>query len=363
MFKAEDQYLSVLKPGIKDYTEWSSPSNIALVKYWGKRPGQEPENPSLSFSLNESRTFTRVDYETKKDKALSWNFLFENKDSPSFEPKLRQFFQAVAPYIPFLYYLDLKISSSNTFPHSAGIASSASAMSALALCLVDIEMRILNSEIRGTDFFKKASFLARLGSGSASRSVYPAFSVWGETGKLPGSSDTFAVPVELPGDSFFNGLRDAILIVSSDKKEVSSTAGHGMMKNNPYSDVRYRTAHQNLSSLLNAISGTDESEFIHITEREALSLHGLMMTSDPGFILMKGGSIEIIQRIRKFRKETGIFITFTLDAGPNVHLLYHENDHESIKQFILKELRPFTEKHRIIWDRIGEGPRKSSSIL
>ena len=236
-------------------------------------------------------------------------------------------------------------------------------MSALALCLVDIEMRILNSEIRGTDFFKKASFLARLGSGSASRSVYPAFSVWGETGKLPGSSDTFAVPVELPGDSFFNGLRDAILIVSSDKKEVSSTAGHGMMKNNPYSDVRYRTAHQNLSSLLNAISGTDESEFIHITEREALSLHGLMMTSDPGFILMKGGSIEIIQRIRKFRKETGIFITFTLDAGPNVHLLYHENDHESIKQFILKELRPFTEKHRIIWDRIGEGPRKSSSIL
>lgn len=362
MFKTEDQYLSVLKPGIKDFTEWSSPSNIALVKYWGKRPGQEPENPSLSFSLSESRTFTRVDYEIKKDGALSWNFLFEKKESPSFEPKLRQFFHAVTPYIPFLNYLDLKISSSNTFPHSTGIASSASAMSALALCLVDIEIGILNSEIRETDFFKKASFLARLGSGSASRSVYPAFSVWGETGQLSGSSDTFSVPVELPEDSFFKGLRDAILIVSSDKKEVSSSVGHGMMENNPYSGVRYKSAHENLSSLLNAIFQTDKSEFIRITEMEALSLHGLMMTSDPGFILMKCGSIEIIHRIRKFREETGIFITFTLDAGPNIHLLYHENDHQRIKQFILTRLQPFTEKNRIIWDRIGDGPRKSSSI-
>ena len=360
MFNAEKEYAPFLKAGIIGKTGWSSPSNIALIKYWGKKSNQVPQNPSLSMSLRESRTVTFVTWEIVEE-AFSYEFLFEGSRNVAFEPKLDLFFEQIIPLLPYLKNMRLTIQSSNTFPHSTGIASSASAMSALALCLVDIDMQLTGMQMDMPDFLQNASYVARIGSGSAARSVYPNFAVWGETDLVPGSSNLFASPVSIDSSSFFSGLQDAILIVSSEKKEVSSSLGHNLMRTNPYASSRYHQANLNLSLLYSALQKEDQKEFIRIVENEALSLHGLMMGSEPGFILMKHGTIEIIKRVRKFRDETGIFITFTLDAGPNVHILYHEDDEYDVRNFVEEDLLVFAENHRVIWDGIGNGPEKITS--
>jgi len=239
-------------------TGWSSPSNIALVKYWGKRKNQLPENPSLSMGLEKSRTLTHVRYQYNPQGKLEWNFRFHKREAGSFNPKLDNFFKSIIEYLPFLNHLFLDIDSENTFPHSAGIASSASAMSALALCLLDIAGQLGNYGEYDNDFYRKASFLSRLGSGSAARSVYPGFSTWGQYGDESSSSDLYAGQIFSDQNTYFQSLKDAILIVSSDKKSVSSTVGHGLMKTNPYATLRYQHAKNNLVQLIHAMRSNDK---------------------------------------------------------------------------------------------------------
>ena len=117
----------------KSEVSWKSPSNIALIKYWGKYDNQIPMNPSISFTLDKCSTITSVNFE--KSNEFSYNFFFENKSKPEFIPKLDVFFSRINEHLPSLSKLKLTINSSNSFPHSSGIASSASAFSSLALCL------------------------------------------------------------------------------------------------------------------------------------------------------------------------------------------------------------------------------------
>ena len=163
--------------------KWTSPSNIALVKYWGKRAHQIPENPSISFTLSNCKTITEVSFTKKEGSDFSFDVYFEGEKNEAFEPKIQTFFERIEAYVPFLRDFHFKIDTSNTFPHSSGIASSASGMSALALCLMSIEKQL--GVAHNTDFFnKKASFLARLGSGSACRSIEGELVVWGQNKSL-----------------------------------------------------------------------------------------------------------------------------------------------------------------------------------
>ena len=156
---------------------WSSPSNIALVKYWGKKENQIPANPSISFTLDACKTITTVAYSRKKSNDdFSFEVFLDGKIQEDFKPKIETFFKRIEVYLPFLKDYHFVIKTKNTFPHSSGIASSASGMSALALCLMSIEKQLIEANVtlsvvkRSFDesyFYKKASFLARLGSGSA----------------------------------------------------------------------------------------------------------------------------------------------------------------------------------------------------
>ena len=157
---------------MKNTIIWESPSNIALIKYWGKMGVQLPRNPSLSMSLKASVSRFELTYSPKKDGEKHLIYLFEGKENKIFEDKLSRFIDSVSNDLPCLTKYQLKISSSNTFPHSAGIASSASAMSALALCLCSMQEAIDEMEMPCDFFLQKASRIARLGSGSASRSVF-----------------------------------------------------------------------------------------------------------------------------------------------------------------------------------------------
>ena len=158
--------------------KWNSPSNIAIVKYWGKKENQIPQNPSISFTLSKCYTTTSVEFKPKKNKDSDIIFEFENEINHPFGQKIRLFISSIEKYFKFLNNHDIHIKSKNNFPHSSGIASSASAMSALSSCLVDFEY--LNSNKKSSLYYiNKKSFIARLGSGSASRSIEGPISLWG----------------------------------------------------------------------------------------------------------------------------------------------------------------------------------------
>ena len=330
---------------------WRSPSNIALVKYWGKRGKQLPQNPSISFTLSECRTETSVAFE-KADR-FGFKFFFEGQENSAFGAKIEKFLLDYQVFFPFINQLSLKVESRNTFPHSSGIASSASSMSAFVLCLLEIENQIVGKQFD----YQKASYFSRLASGSAARSVYPKMALWGATDCYKGSSDEFAVPLENDIHPFFKTYRDSILIVSGEAKSVSSRAGHGLMEENPYAPARYAQANENIKNLLAALSSGDLDTFINITESEALQLHALMMCSNPSFILMKPNTLRIIEEVRSFRNDTKIPLCFTLDAGPNVHLLYPENEEKKVEKFIKNELVTYCNQARWIADHVGIGPK------
>lgn len=334
--------------------EWSAPSNIALVKYWGKKENQIPANPSISFTLNNCKTITKLEVVKKSENnSFSFDLLFEGKPKEDFKPKIQKFFERIEKYCPFLKEYHFKIDTQNTFPHSSGIASSASGMAALAMNIMSLE-KAIHPTISDDYFYSKASFLARLGSGSACRSIKGEVVVWGNHAQIIGSSDLFGVEFSEIHSNFKN-YQDTILLVDKGEKQVSSTVGHDLMHNHPYAERRFAQAHENLSQIKAILSSGNVEEFIKIVESEALTLHAMMMTSMPYFILMKPNTLEIINKIWKFRNETQIPVCFTLDAGANVHVLYPENVKENVLQFIQDELVRYCQNGQYICDQIGNG--------
>ena len=337
---------------------WESPSNIAIVKYWGKRTVQLPTNASLSVTLSHART--RMEVECIYDDTVQGprlDFQFEHDEAPQFRQRLEKYLEQVTPLLPFLGHARLTVRSTNTFPHSSGIASSASALSALALALCDIEQELFNRPHE--DFYRKASLLARLGSGSASRSLYGGMALWGKTSGWSDSSDEYAIPI---GDIHpnFRLLHDSILIIESGKKAVSSSHGHALMETNPFAPARFRQAEDNLRLLKPVLRNGDWGGFIDIMENEALTLHAMMMTSSPGYILMAPHTVEALHRIRDFRRETGTNLGFTLDAGANVHILFPESEENNVTPFLNEQLKPLCENQAVIKDVMGDGPERMS---
>ncbi len=244
------------------------------------------------------------------------------------------------------------IKTENTFPHSSGIASSASGFGAIAKCLMNLD-EIFNSNNQQPECInQKASFLARLGSGSACRSLYEGLVVWGKTEEVEGSSDLFAVPYNNDEiHPIFRNFNDWVLLIHEGQKSVSSTVGHGLMNTNPYAERRFQEAHENFAKLKTILSSGDMEGFIKLVEHEALTLHAMMMMSEPAFILMQTGTLQVINKIWEFRKITGLALFFTLDAGANVHLLFpNDIDNDRITDFIKTELIPLTQKSGVVKD-------------
>ena len=354
---------------------WKTPSNIALVKYWGKQEPQIPENTSISLTLDACFTLTTLQYKKRysevdlessneilkqvqhNESRFKFEVFFEGEKKDDFKPKIETFFNRIEKYVPFLKEYEFVIKSRNSFPHSSGIASSASGMSALALCVMSIEKE-LNPEITTEYFYKKASFLARLGSGSACRSVEGEIIVWGNHSEIKGSSDLFGVKYPNKVHENFKNYHDTILLVDEGEKQVSSTVGHKLMHNHPFAKQRFLQANENISKISEVLQNGNLKEFIAIVESEALSLHAMMMTSNPYFILMKPNTLKIINKIWEFRAETNSNICFTLDAGANVHVLFPEIEKELVNNFIIKELIQFCQENHYICDRVGQGAKQ-----
>ena len=336
---------------------WSSPSNIALVKYWGKNKDQTPKNTSISFTLNNSRTITKVEFskKTKSSSDIIFDVYYENSKMDSFREKIHIFLNKILKYCSYLSEYNLKILTNNTFPHSSGIASSASGMSALALCIMSLEKK-LNPAVENDYFNKKASFLSRIGSGSACRSIYGGINVWGEHEKIEGSTDLYSIKYPYDVSDKFKDYNDAILLVDKKAKQVSSSDGHELMNNHIYADSRYEIAQKNAYKLKSILKNGDLYSFANIIEQEAMMLHALMMTGNPSYVLVKPETLDIINRIKKYRETSKIPVCFTLDAGANVHLLFPKEDMDQVELFIESELKKFCKDNSYIIDKIGSGP-------
>ena len=227
-------------------------------------------------------------------------------------------------------------------------------MAALALCFMQIE-KALNPQMTASFFNQKASFLARLGSGSACRSIEGPVVVWGKHKKINDSSDLYGIKFPDKIHKNFKNYKDTILLVDKAEKQVSSTVGHNLMHDHPFARQRFDQANKNISKLSEILQNGDLKAFVNLIESEALTLHAMMLTSNPNFVLMKPNTLKIIDKIRSFRATTNLNICFTLDAGANVHLLYPQNETSLIRDFITQNLEPLCQDNRVIHDHLGLG--------
>ena len=335
--------------------KYSCPSNIALVKYWGKKDGgvQLPANASISWSLSD--LFAETSMIATQEEGPKLIFTFKGEPKPSFEPKIKAFLERISQYSDFVKTHNFTVDTVNNFPHGTGIASSAAGFGALAMCIADLEGKFENGS---SEFFERASFFARLGSGSACRSVYGKPAVWGEHVNVEKSSDLFAVPFEKEIHASLSNWKDCVLIVDDGEKKVSSTEGHALLENHPYAAARFANAQKNISKITSYLQSGDVTNFIALVESEALQLHSMMMSSIPYFTLIRPNTLAILEEIWAFREATNLPLAFTLDAGANVHLLYDKLYETEISNFIDNKLLVYCKNGTYLCSNIGGTPQK-----
>ncbi|MDT8347600.1 MAG: diphosphomevalonate decarboxylase, partial [Flavobacteriaceae bacterium] len=197
-----------------------------------------------------------------------------------------------------------------------------------------------------------------LGSGSACRSLKGKLVLWGELENIAGSSNLYGSDLSHLLHADFREYQDVILLVDKGEKAVSSSLGHELMNNHPFAEARFRMAQYNCIKLMEVLKSGDIDAFVELCEAEALTLHALMMSSSPGYVLMKPNTLSIINAVRLFRHETKLPVCFTLDAGANVHLLFPISIQSKVLEFINNQLVCYCQNQSYICDSVGDGASK-----
>jgi diphosphomevalonate decarboxylase len=276
--------------------------NIAFIKYWGNRNPvlRLPENGSISMNLASLSTQTTVRF----DDSLKADSLLLN--GVTARPAQLQRVSAFLDLLREVGGTRAVVESTNNFPSGAGIASSSSAFAALALAA----SRAIGFELdeRGL------SRLARSGSGSASRSVPPGFVEWFASDMDEGSFAQSIAPVD------HWDLFDTIAVISEEHKTTGSTEGHALADTSPLQAARVGGADKRLDDCRAAIMARDFERFAAVVEADCHLMHAVMMTSKPALHYWLPGSLGVMDAVRSWRQQ-GWEVCYTLDAGPNVHVL------------------------------------------
>ncbi len=291
-----------------------APSNIALCKYWGKRDAELnlPVNSSLSISLGHLGTETLVSRAPRTDQII----LNEKELAPdsTFANRLKRFLDLFRPQPDFYF----KVLTKNNFPTAAGLASSASGYAALVMALDDFFDWHLDK--------KSLSILARLGSGSASRSVYKGFVLW-HRGEREDGLDSFAERLDIAWPE----LRLAVVTVSAESKAVGSTEG---MKQTVATSTLYQSwpqkAQHDLNELDKALQHKEFDRLGQTAESNALAMHATMLDTQPPVLYWLPETVRTFAQIWHLRKQ-GHALYFTIDAGPNVKILFLQHQIEFVK--------------------------------
>jgi diphosphomevalonate decarboxylase len=278
--------------------------NIALIKYWGDRDSslRLPMNSSISMNLAGLTTRTVVTFEPALDQdQLLLNG--EETSGPALE-RVTLFLNLVRGQAAITTFA--RVISSNNFPTGAGIASSAAAFAALCLAASKAAGLTL-SEI-------ELSRLARRGSGSASRSIPSGFVEWqAGTGDLDSYAFSIAPPDHWP-------LADCIAVVSTGHKRTGSTQGHASASTSPFQSARVAQAPIRLELCRQAIQQQDFEKLASVVEADSTLMHAVMMTANPPLFYWEPASLRLMKLIPEWRQQ-GLMACYTLDAGPNVHVI------------------------------------------
>ena len=310
-------------------------SNIAFVKYWGNRDHRLklPANSSLSMNLADLHTTTIVEWSSE----LTADQLVIN-GAPANDAALKRVCRHLDELRRRLKFDRFaRVNSSNNFPMGTGIASSASAFAALTLAAssaLGIEMTHL-----------KMSALARLGSGSASRSIPAGFVAW-RAGESHDTSyaESFADPDHWD-------LIDVIAIVSREHKRIGSSAGHQTADTSKLQSARVGTAAIRFTAIKDAIMRRDFGQFAPIVEEDSNLMHAVMMTSNPPLFYWQPISLTVMEAVRRWRKKEGLAVCYTLDAGPNVHCICLASDADAVSS----RLRQLSPQIEILQSGVGGG--------
>lgn len=311
--------------------------NIAFIKYWGDRNAalRIPANGSISMNLRELLTRTQVTF----DAELESDRLMINGQEVSGGALIR-----VSRFLDRVRSLSGRsdfawVISENNFPMGAGIASSASAFAALALAA---------SAAAGVSLSEaQLSRLARLGSGSACRSIPDGFVEW-QAGAT--DEDSFAWSIAPPEHW---GLVDCIAIVSQEHKATGSTEGHRLANTSPLQPARLADAPRRLEICRQAILQRDFEAFAWIVELDCNLMHAVMMTSQPPLLYWQPSTIAVIHAVQEWRRQN-LPVCYTIDAGPNVHVLCEAWASEAVAE----RLRQIPGVEQVILSSPGTGARR-----
>jgi len=308
--------------------------NIAYVKYWGKKDEELriPLNNSISMNLGNLYTKTTVEFgDFGEDIVIINKNAAEEKAKERVVKHLNRFRNLAKTT------LKAKIVSENNFPMSCGIASSASGFAALTIaCASSLNLNLNEKEL---------SIMARLGSGSACRSVPDGFTEW-SMGTC--NDDSYAVSLA-PTEHF--EIYDLIVIIRDERKEISSTKG--MQKFNPYFYARLAEVQENLNFVRKGIIEKNLKALGTYTEKDCISMHTVMMNS--GLFYWEPETLKLMKEVWNLRKN-GIECYFTIDAGPNVHILCLPDNKETIKE-------KFSDKFEILESKPGGKARVTGEGL
>lgn len=322
-------------------------SDIALVKYWGKKDKilRLPANGSISMILDSLQSITTVEFKTNldKDEVIIGGEVEDGEASRAIQhlDRIRELAKKNNLIEKDIF---AKVVSENNFPKSTGLSSSGSGFAALTMAASKaIGLNLSEREL---------SILARQGSGTACRCVCGGFVQWLDGDSSEESySQSFAKPEDFV-------IRDLVAIVSEDKKDLSSTEGHDLAETSLFFAIRQEKIAAKLKDAKNAILQKDFIALGELVEAEALEFHSILLTSRPTILLFYPGTIEVMQAVRQLRKK-GVPVYFTINTGFNVHVLTlpeYENE-------VLDTLKELPSVKRIIASGIGEKPQYSNRHL
>lgn len=297
-----------------------APANIALIKYMGKTDPEKnlPANPSLSYSLD--NLLSNVMLEENPEQQDIW----ESLTIPGADP-LTLSNAAQARFLNHLgnlkawfnYTGSFIVRSSNNFPHSSGLASSASSFAALTKCAA-----LALSELTQTSLpsIETQAALSRKGSGSSCRSFFSPWALW---------DDEAVTAIQLP----YMHLKHEVIIISKDEKDVSSSNAHQRILTSPWYADRSTRARQNLKQLLDALTVKNWASAYKICWQEFQDMHRLFSTCAQPFSYMTDRTTIALNTVQDLWHRCGDGPLVTMDAGPNIHLLYREDQAEMAIEF------------------------------
>lgn len=292
-----------------------APANIAFIKYWGNSDAhlRIPYHNTISMNLSGAKTTTTVEFTSALD--ADEVMIGGKKVEGTAAERVSAVLDHIRKMSGSKQYA--RVTSSNSFPTGAGIASSASGFAALAVAAASAAGLSLTE--------KELSTVARLGSGSATRSIPDGFVEW-----EAGSNHESSAAHSLYAPEYWD-IVDIITVVDAGEKKVSSTLGHSLADTSVLYKGRLATMDKKIEELKRAMADKDFVRFGEIVEEESFNLHAIMMTSRPSVLYWTPATVRVLQALRVWREE-GLMAYATMDAGANVHVICQEADVKELEK-------------------------------